>query len=165
MESILSLIQKFKSGDPNASTQILERMTPLVRKYASKIYCMEYEDALQELYIALLKSLPYLNPSEPVGKCLGYMVSSVVNCYKALCKQNLSRMKTVDIDTYYTALEAPSVIDESYYDIVSFINALPPKSLKQEILSLYFYEDMTDTEIAEKLKVSRQYVNLSLIHI
>lgn len=159
MESILSLIQKYKCGHAGADTQILERMSPLVKKYAAKIHCMEYEDALQELYMTLFESLSYLDPSQPEGKCLKYMKTSVENRYFALCKHYLSMPKAEDIDTCSATLEAPCAYDDSYYDIASYINSFPSESIKKKILALCFYEDKSDAEIAQALNVSRQYVN------
>ncbi|MDO4338241.1 MAG: sigma-70 family RNA polymerase sigma factor [Eubacteriales bacterium] len=158
METILSLIEKYQSGSAEASAQILEQMTPLVKKYAAQIHCMEYEDALQELYIALLESLPYLNTNRKEGKCVNYMKATVVNRYYALCKQHLSVPTIEDLEASSSTLQAPPAFDETYYDVVSYINTLPNDSIKK-ILCMYFYEDKSDTEIAEKLQVSRQYVN------
>lgn len=86
METILSLIQKYKAGDAHASEEICNRMTPLIKKYASKIHCMEFEDAMQELYITLLETLPHLTPSKPEAQCLKYITTAVHNRYRSLCK-------------------------------------------------------------------------------
>lgn len=159
METILSLIEKYQSGSTDAGAQILERMTPLVKKYAAKIHCMEYEDALQELYIALLQALPYLDTNCMEGKCVSYIKTTVVNRYYTLCKQNLSAPQTEDFETSAYSLPAQPAYDETYYDVVAYINTFPPDNIKYKILSLYFYEDKSDTEIASELNVSRQYVN------
>lgn len=45
METIISLIEKQKTGDVQATQEICRRMTPLLKKYAAKLYCMEYDDA------------------------------------------------------------------------------------------------------------------------
>ena len=54
METIISLIEKQKTGDVQATQEICRRMTPLLKKYAAKLYCMEYDDAMQELYLSLI---------------------------------------------------------------------------------------------------------------
>lgn len=120
---------------------------------------MEYEDALQELYITLLETLPYLDCTQTEWKCLTYMKKAVINRYYALCKHYLSIPQTENLDTVSAFLESPSSFDDTYYDIVSYINSFPVESLKYKILALYFYDDKTDTEIAVVLKVSRQYVH------
>lgn len=35
----------------------------------------------------------------------------------------------------------------------------PSDSVQRKILSMYFYQDKSDAQIARKLKLSRQYVN------
>ena len=159
MEALISLIQKYNEGQTDACDEILRRMSPLVRKYAGKIHCMEYEDALQELYIAVIESLKYLNPEHSEGKCVKYMETAVINRYYALCKRYLSMPETEDIENSAASLSAPSAYDESYLDITAYIQTLPEAGNKREILSLYFYENLEDKEIAEHLGISRQYVN------
>lgn len=47
MKSISNLIHEYQSGNSQVSMEILKRMSPLLKKYASKLHCMEYEDAIQ----------------------------------------------------------------------------------------------------------------------
>lgn len=159
MESILSLIKKSQTNEPGARSQLLEQMTPLAKKYASKIHFMEYEDALQEFYIALLETIPYLDISKGEGNCLGYMKTAVVNRYYNLCKSRLSEPRSEDLDNYSLSLEAPPEIDDSYYDVDTYIHSFSPESVKFKILFKCFYEDKTDKEISLELQLSRQYVN------
>lgn len=159
MESILSLIEKSQANLPDARAQLIKRMTPLVKKYSSKIHFMEYEDALQELYITLLETIPYLNINNGEGKCLSYIKTAVVNRYYNLCKHYLAKPKSESLDNYSLSLESPPIIDDSYYDVISYIHSFAPESLRFKILFKSFYEEKTDKEISLELKVSRQYVN------
>lgn len=160
MESLISLIQNYQSGQTAACDEILRRMSPLVKKYARKIHCIEYDDAIQELYITLIESLNYINPNQSEGKCVKYMETAVINRYYTLCKKQLSLPETEDITDSISTLSVPSAFDDSYFDIADYIRSPPPKSgNKHQILSLYFYEDLEDKEIAERLGISRQYVN------
>ena len=159
MESMISLIRQYKSGNPNASAQIADRMTPLIKKYAAKIHCMEYEDALQELSLTLLETLPYLDDKQSEGKCVKYMETAVINRYYALCKQYLSIPEAENIENSSNTLAAPPAFDETYYDVTAYICSFPDGSIKRQILSLFFYQDKSDTEIADMLHISRQYVN------
>ena len=63
MKTLTELIQNYQNGIPNSDSEILKRMEPLVKGYASRIHCMEREDSTQELYLTLLKTLPYLSSS------------------------------------------------------------------------------------------------------
>ena len=73
-------------------------MMPLAKKYAGKIHCMDYEDALQELCLTILEALTHLDPACPEGKCVSYIETSVINRYYALCKRYLSAPETENID-------------------------------------------------------------------
>lgn len=159
METILSLIQKYKAGDAHASEEICNRMTPLIKKYASKIHCMEFEDAMQELYITLLETLPHLTPSKPEAQCLKYITTAVHNRYRSLCKTYLSIPITENIEDYQFSLTSLPEFDDGYQDICTYIHSLPEKGMQRKIMTLYFFQHKTDTEIAQEVHMSRQYVN------
>lgn len=159
METIISLIQKQRAGDVQAAQEICRRMSPLLKKYAARLYCMEYDDAMQELYIALLETFPYLDPAKTEAECLNYIQTTVHNRYRFLCRGCLSVPQSESIEDSIDTLSAPSPFDESYYDICNYIKTLPEKGMRRQIMSLFFFQYKTDSEIAEILHVSRQYVN------
>lgn len=159
MVTLISLIQSFQSGNPDSLSQILERMTPLVKKYAGKIHCMEYEDALQELYLTLLESINYLDTFQSEGKCVKYMETCIINRYYALCKHCLSIPETDSIDDSSPVFPSTPAYDDTALDIDAYISSLPKHGYKQQILSMFFYNDMSDKDIATQLGLSRQYVN------
>ena len=43
--------------------------------------------------------------------------------------------------------------------VAAKLNAERQDSVQRKILSMYFYQDKSDAQIARKLKLSRQYVN------
>ena len=159
METIISLIQKQRAGDVQAAQEICRIMSPLLKKYAARLYCMEYDDAMQELYIALLETFPYLDPAKTEAECLNYIQTTVHNRYRFLCRGCLSVPQSESIEDSIDTLSAPSPFDESYYDICNYIKTLPEKGMRRQIMSLFFFQYKTDSEIAEILHVSRQYVN------
>ncbi|HBA67823.1 MAG TPA: hypothetical protein DCZ40_00470 [Lachnospiraceae bacterium] len=159
MEALISLIQKYNNNDNSAGNLITARMTPLVRKYAAKLHCMEYDDAIQELYLSLLESLRYIDTAQSEGRCVRYMETCVVNRYRTLCKHYLSDPQTENLDNFEMTLSAPEPYDDSQTDIDYYIRTLPSTGYKHQILSLFFYEDLNDNEIASRLHLSRQYVN------
>ena len=159
METIISLIQKQRAGDVQAAQEICRRMSPLLKKYAARLYCMEYDDAMQELYIALLETFPYLDPAKTEAECLNYIQTTVHNRYRFLCRGCLSVPQSESIEDSIDTLSAPSPFDESYYDICNYIKTLSEKGMRRQIMSLFFFQYKTDSEIAEILHVSRQYVN------
>ena len=140
MKTLTELIQNYQNGIPDSDSEILKRMEPLVKGYASRIHCMEREDSTQELYLTLLKTLPYLR-------------------YRSLCRSCLSEPEKDDFDSCSVSLQAPDSFDDTYYDVTAYINSYPSDSVQRKILSMYFYQDKSDAQIAWKLKLSRQYVN------
>lgn len=159
MNTIKELIHEYKNGAPDANSQIIERMSPLVKKYAAKIHCMEYEDALQELYLALLESLGYLDPAHSQGQCIKYMEKAVINRYYTLCKRYLSVPDSENIEDLTDSQPIAPSYDDTQMDVERYIQSLPESGFKRQIISYFFYEDLSDKEISEKLHISRQYVN------
>lgn len=98
MTTITKLLEEYRNGSADACEEILKRMMPLAKKYAGKIHCMDYEDALQELCLTILEALTHLDPACPEGKCISYIETSVINRYYALCKRYLSAPETENID-------------------------------------------------------------------
>lgn len=116
MTTITKLLEEYHNGSADACEEILKRMMPLAKKYAGKIHCMDYEDALQELCLTILEAL------------------------------------TADLPDSFS-------YDDSLLDIEHYIRNIPEAGGKRKILSLFFYEDLSDKEIAEGMQLSRQYVN------
>ena len=160
MKSLLQLIHDYNSGINSANGEIIKRMEPLVKGYASRIHCMDREDATQELYLALLKALPYLNSKDfSEGECVKYMQTAIENRYRSLCRYYLSEPEKEDLDSCSLTLQADNPFDETLCDITTYIQSFPVQSTEYKILSLFFYHYKTDSEIAEILHISRQYVN------
>lgn len=159
MKSLLSIIQECHEGNQNAKEELLVRMSPLLKSYASKIHFLDFEDALQEFYAELLASIPYLKTIKTEAQCIQYMNCVIRNRYYKLCKKYLKHPIIESISSYETTLESPSAIDDSYYDVEAYINLFSSSSIQHKILSYIFYDDKNDKEIAELLGVTRQYVN------
>ena len=150
MKTLTELIQNYQNGIPDSDSEILKRMEPLVKGYASRIHCMEREDSTQELYLTLLKTLPYLSSSSSEGECIRYMQTSVENRYRSLCRSCLSEPEKDDFDSCSVSLQAPDSFDDTYYDVTAYINSYPSDSVQRKILSMYFYQDKSDAQIARK---------------
>lgn len=125
MKTLTELIQNYQNGIPDSDSEILKRMEPLVKGYASRIHCMEREDSTQELYLTLLKTLPYLSSSSSEGECIRYMQTSVENRYRSLCRSCLSEPEKDDFDSCSVSLQAPDSFDDTYYDVTAYINSYP----------------------------------------
>lgn len=159
MKSMIQLINDYQNKVPEACGEILVRMSPLAKKYAAKIHCMEYDDALQELYVALLESMTHLNVANSEGECIKYMATSVINRYNALCKHYLSIPFAESIDDSIMNLPSDENFDDTKLDIEIYIRTLPVSGYRRDIFILFFYKNMSDKKIADTLHISRQYVN------
>lgn len=92
-------------------------MSPLIKKYAGKIHFMEYTDAMQELYLALLESLDYLNEAYSQAQCLKYMEVCVINRYHSLCRRALSAPEQKSIEEHEMEFCAAPGYDDSRLDV------------------------------------------------
>lgn len=59
METFNTIIEKATKHDSEALNTLITLMTPLLRKYASKIHFMDFDDAMQELSLTLVECLQY----------------------------------------------------------------------------------------------------------
>ena len=135
-------------------------MEPLIKSYASRIHCMERDDATQELYLTLLNTLPYLNAKFSEGECVRYMQTAIENRYRALCRYHLSEPEREDFDTCSLTLQADNPFDETLYDITTYIESFPVQSMEYKILSLFFSTSIKQIpKLHQFLHVSRQYIN------
>ena len=133
MTTITKLLEEYRNGSADACEEILKRMMPLAKKYAGKIHCMDYEDALQELCLTILEALTHLDPACPEGKCVSYIETSVINRYYALCKRYLSAPETENIDDTNADLPDSFSYDDSLLDIEHYIRTIPEAGGKRKI--------------------------------
>lgn len=166
MKTLTELIQNYQNGIPDSDSEILKRMEPLVKGYASRIHCMEREDSTQELYLTLLKTLPYLSSSSSEGECIRYMQTSVENRYRSLCRSCLSEPEKDDFDSCSVSLQAPDSFDDTYYDVTAYINSYPSDSVQRKILSMYFKRcpDCPETEAVPPVRQSDEEETNSQIY-
>ncbi len=144
--------------DSNQMERLILTFRPLVMKKTKSLFFMEKEDAIQELYIALIKAvrkIPYIHSD---GECIRYIDNALEYRVKELKKENMNKQK---IEVLYDDLEwkkSDINIDDTEFrmDIWRKLQELPEKKKQIVSLSLIGY---SDREIGKLLQVSRQYVN------
>lgn len=120
MTTITKLLEEYRNGSADACEEILKRMMPLAKKYAGKIHCMDYEDALQELCLTILEALTHLDPACPEGKCVSYIETSVINrMHSANAISLLRKPKTSTIPMQIFPILFPTTIPFSTSSITS----------------------------------------------
>lgn len=136
-------------------------MTPLVKSYTAKIHFMEYEDAVQEFYIALLKCIPKLSSDKTSAESIKYMEIAVKNICRRLCKKYLDLNKKMEIGSLTEAtVSKKGSADLNDVEFFTTIDSFKKKDIKKwMVIQLSLKQHMNDAEIARCLGVSRQYIN------
>lgn len=158
MESLCKLIQNVKETNTGWD-RLFDQLQPLVRGYAKKLFFLEQEDALQEINLAIFLTVRTMKHYDSDRECLKYIATGVYYTYATLCKKHLNNIQTVSFEENYLPFEN-SVNDgladtEFFLEISNQLTTISPR--KKEIMT-YLLQGYKDSEIAEKLKVSRQYI-------
>lgn len=161
--TILELVKVAKEKrDTDAILQIVQYMQPLINKYAKNSYLAEYEDMQQELCLALIESIHKIQKTENEGQCVQYFANAIRNrfyeiyrAWKSLKREmpgndELLTLNIADSKNYYSEIEF-------FIDMVS--GAECKSDLQKEIMKCCILEEISDTDIANRLNISRQYVN------
>jgi RNA polymerase sigma-70 factor (sigma-E family) len=116
------------------------------------------EDVVQEAFCGLYRRWPHLHDH---AKALGYVRSSVING----CRTVLRRGTTIEFeDTHQPAAGSPEsalLTDEERREVIRALRSLP--SRQREVLTLRFYLDLPDDQIAEALGIGKVTVR-SAVH-
>lgn len=158
---IKALIEKLP--DETAALQLLEMFDKLLRKYARQLGT---EDAYEELRLFFFELLDGLRNKKVRGDNDGYAVSyiskSVRNQYIALSKARNMRKEDSFSDMSEEQLihiERIAATDDKT-DIYSYLPSDDKMSAREkEILRLFFVDEYSIEEIAQKMNISRQAVN------
>lgn len=160
MDSISNKIEKYQNGDEKSLEELLIMMTPLVKKYAGKTYCMEKEDAMQEYYIILIKCMQKMKYGKTDPEYLCYMERAVSSHYIRLNTKYLNKQREICIDEIDQAISDQR--EENNFLNMEFrcdLERLRIENYRQwTIIILYVQKNMTCADIGHILGVSRQYV-------
>lgn len=156
-EKIAELVEGAKT-DQQLLYDLIEMFQPLINSYCNKLFFLERDDAKQELYLAIVESVKSIPHCETNGQCIAYITNAVRFKYCFLCKKNIAKEKILDS---YAEIEEKIYIEnfksvEIQYDINRVISQLPEK---QKRILQYVLEGYSDTQIAEIMGMSRQYIN------
>nr|WP_305182779.1 hypothetical protein [uncultured Schaedlerella sp.] len=162
--SIIELIEMYKLGIDKEENmlKIIECMEPIINKYSKALGWKEYEDTQQELKLSVIEAVGKIKVYDNEGKGIKFLTNAVRNRFYEIYRRNknLKNEENSEIELF----EAIYNQDLKHYDDVEFKIDLEKlikcNSLTQQKIAYFIlYKGSTDTEIAEYLKVSRQYVN------
>lgn len=113
------------------------------------------EDIVQDAFVRLYRALPRLHDHDQV---LPYLRTIVINgCRSALRGRQRAARRRVEHDPPGASAEAAVLLSEDRRAVFAALARLPRRS--REVLVLRFYLDLSDTEIAAALGVSRGTVS------
>ncbi|WP_313151731.1 RNA polymerase sigma factor [Lacrimispora sp.] len=161
-EKLSTLIQEYKRGDNEKFLFILDKMEPLIKKYARLLYKDEKEDIYSDLVLYLLESLNKMEYYEDEGQCVYFLSQAIKNRFYELYKKSRRYFDNkVDVDEeYFDSLYSKQTEYEDILIKEDLSKLLLKVSGKQyQIFYTMIFNEETDAEIAKKFGISRQYVN------
>jgi|GEM_PF-893393 len=159
-QSLSDKMARYKSGDNETLAEILQQMEPLVIRYAKKTCSLEFDDAKQEYYIALINACNKIREYEKDAQCLKYFQTTVKNKYYNFCKDYFATPSTVPIDEEIRCGKNCLDLVIVTNDIQRFLQKSTDNNGYKQKIFMYSHIGMSDSEIGEKLGISRQYVYL-----
>jgi RNA polymerase sigma factor (sigma-70 family) len=113
------------------------------------------EDVVQDAFIGLYRALPRLR--DP-GKALPYLRTAVINgCRSVLRARTRALLRPVPHEPPVWSAEAVVMLGEDRREVLAAVARQPRRA--QEVLALRYFLDLSDTEIATTLGVSRSTVS------
>lgn len=142
---------------------VMEKMTPIINRYTGSLYKDEREDVQSELIIALWQAVCNIKTIENDGQVVKYLSTAIRNrfleLYRNSRKHHDNEVLTFDEDyskniAYIENEYSGVMINE---DIRRFLEK--HTGMKKDIYYLMLYENLSDSEVSNRLNISRQYAN------
>lgn len=163
-DRICDLIINYKNGVDREKNilSIVDRFMPLIIKNAKQLSYMEFDDVKQELIIAVILAVEKIETYECEGKCVNFIAIAIRNRYLELYR-DAKKIKEHQISMDELYHENDNCHQNSFEEVELLIDVKRKQKewgiLKYKIILGVLLLHMSDKEIAEKLNVSRQYVN------
>lgn len=162
------LIQRFTAGDESALAQIYKRWSPLVYSVALRSLgdVTEAEDVTQKVFVAAWTSRQNYQPDRArlPAWLMGITRNKILDARDGRTKA--TKIQTSLIANPETRVVEPIDVAERLLlaDEIARLEAVP-----QQVLKLAFYEDLTHTQIAERLQMPpgtvKSHIRRSLIKL
>lgn len=156
-KSIAQLRRLASNGSESALLILLDRFSPLFKKYARKF---EYEDTYSELqlqFISLIHNFPTQAENWNDGQTVAYLAKCVHTAYIKLSRQNNFREDNL-LEFNPEIMDCPDEQNNEQtiflQEMFSFLN-----DAQKEILLLHYVEGYSIQEIAQLQGKTRQAIN------
>ena len=162
MKEVRQIIFDIKSGNKDEFELLMDMFMPLINKYVKYLYKDDNDDVKAELFMALYDAILKMKYCDNEAKSIAYIKKSLKLKYLELyhkSKQYHEHMELIE-DTF---MEKYSM-DKNLFQEIEIHNDLKKiiekyNNQTYEILYFIVFEELTDTQIAKKFKITRQYVN------
>ncbi len=161
MGEVSTIIQNIRK-DKNEFVVLVEKMSPLINKYVRLLYKDEREDIHSEMVLALWEAVLKIEYYDNDGKCLMFLSNALRNKFLELYRkskrehENQTLMDT-EVLTETTICEEQYESILFYKDLEKILNKYDGK--KKDICMDILFLEKSDSEMAKKHQVSRQYAN------
>lgn len=158
------LIQDIQNGDREQALALLEKFSPLLKKYA---FFLQSEDALQDFQCFLLAFAKNLQLNELTistdGAIISYINKAIYHHYIALSKAKRHQLPTVSIEsqTDYDPLQFDTAFSESdTYNNLLLLDLKRALSTEEyHVIYDHYFRQYSIQEIATRDNKSRQAIN------
>ena len=162
--SLYTCIQDIQNGDREQALALLEKFSPLLKKYA---FFLQSEDALQVFQCFLLAFAKNLQLNELTistdGAIISYINKAIYHHYIALSKAKRHQLPTVSIEsqTDYDPLQFDTAFSESdTYNNLLLLDLKRTLSTEEyHVIYDHYFRQYSIQEIATRDNKSRQAIN------
>ena len=161
MEKVTIIIQKIQEDKSNFDI-LIEKMKPLINKYTKLLYKDEKEDVKSEMILALWEAVIKMEYHDDEGKCMMFLCTELKNRFLELYRKSKKYYDNYTV-AEYDYIDRNELVLENYCDIILFndLNRVLEQydEKKRVIYKEIIFDQKSDSEIAHKYHISRQYAN------
>ncbi|MCT4593631.1 MAG: sigma-70 family RNA polymerase sigma factor [Anaeromicrobium sp.] len=156
---IVNLIHKIKSGNNESLVELIKIFKPLIRKFSYKLNYDCAETDIQIFLITLFRKFPIEDTNENL--VLAYIKNCVYNEYIRLSKKygKINSRELVGFEQDMSTISSEGFEDNVNASIV-IKDLMENLSEREEtIIKSIYFDNLTQVELADKLGVTKQYIN------
>ena len=162
MGQLSNILKQIKNGDKEKFALVIDKFDPLIKKYTRILYKDESEDTRAELLLALWEASVNIEYIDYDGQIITYFSNAISNKFHELYRKSI-KIHECEICSEDSAFSGSPFIEWTYcninteQDVQNFLKDY--SGLKHQIYYLIMVESLSDSQIAIKLNISRQYAN------
>lgn len=146
------LLLSAQAGDPLALARLLRELQPDIRRYARR-QCHRasvLEDVVQEALIVVYRKVGHVRSPAALGGWLITIVTRLCMLPALMLTRGIQELADPEEMKHFTSMP----IDDLRIDLVRAIESLPASH--REVVLLRDFEELTISEIAERLNLTRE---------